>query len=85
MTVLLNLEPTLEAQVTRHADRLGVPVPEYLHNLIAQTLAETSRDAPAPQALGWPAGYFESTFGALADDPLARPPQGTGEAREPLA
>lgn len=36
------------------------------------------------QQAQWPANYFEDTFGALADDPLARPPQGQFESREPL-
>ena len=30
---------------------------------------------------GWPKGYFEETYGALADDPLVRPEQGDYEDR----
>lgn len=30
----------------------------------------------------WPANYFAETYGALADDPLTRPEQGTFEQRE---
>lgn len=33
---------------------------------------------------GWPPGYFEQTYGALADDPLTREEQGTYEERETL-
>ena len=33
----------------------------------------------------WPPGYFEQTFGALADDLLTREPQGAYEEREALA
>lgn len=35
-------------------------------------------------ALGWPLGFFEETFGSLKDDPLERPPQGDFEIREEL-
>lgn len=35
-------------------------------------------------ALGWPLGFFEETFGSLKDDPLERPPQGDFEVREEL-
>jgi hypothetical protein len=35
-------------------------------------------------ALGWPVGYFEETFGICADDPIERGNQGTFEIREPL-
>ena len=31
---------------------------------------------------GWPQGYFDRTYGALADDPLTRAEQGAFEARE---
>lgn len=27
-------------------------------------------------ARGWPIGYFEDTFGSIADDTFVRPPQG---------
>lgn len=33
----------------------------------------------------WPAGYFETVFGSLTDDPLTRPEQGEYEQREPIA
>lgn len=32
----------------------------------------------------WPPGYFEQTAGSLADDPIARPSQGTYEERDTL-
>lgn len=34
--------------------------------------------------LGWPPGFFEETYGALADDPLTRPEQGEAQEREAL-
>ena len=36
------------------------------------------------QHRGWPADYFDSTYGALADDPLTRPEQDEFEEREAL-
>jgi hypothetical protein len=36
----------------------------------------------AVDALGWPLGFFEQTYGSLVDDPIERPPQGEYEVRE---
>ena len=33
-------------------------------------------------ALGWPTGFFDRTYGALADDPIERPPQPPLETRD---
>lgn len=33
---------------------------------------------------GWPPGFFEETYGALADDPLVQSDQGDFETRETL-
>jgi len=43
-------------------------------------------DAAAPDAaaLGWPPGFFERTFGSLAESGLKRHPQGEYEARDPI-
>jgi hypothetical protein len=32
--------------------------------------------------LGWPVGFFEETYGSLADDPIERPSQGEYEVRD---
>lgn len=43
--------------------------------------------ATAPQAVdakGWPVGFFDRTYGALADDPIERPPQLPLEERDPI-
>lgn len=40
-----------------------------------------------PQAVdanGWPIGFFDRTYGALADDPIERPPQLPLEKRDPV-
>jgi prevent-host-death family protein len=36
------------------------------------------------ESQGWPRGYFEQTYGALADDPIERAAQGEYEEREAL-
>jgi prevent-host-death family protein len=36
------------------------------------------------QHQGWPPGYFGQTYGALAEDPLARPEQDAFEERKAL-
>ena len=43
------------------------------------------KDRPkSPEELGWQPGFFESTAGCLAEDPLVRYPQGEYEQRESL-
>jgi hypothetical protein len=42
---------------------------------------QVSQDIDAP---GWPVGFFDRTYGALADDPIECPPQLPFEVREPL-
>jgi hypothetical protein len=32
--------------------------------------------SPATDERGWPAGYFERTFGSIDDETFVRPPQG---------
>lgn len=34
--------------------------------------------------LGWPIGYFEETYGSLADDPIERGDQGILEIRDAI-
>jgi hypothetical protein len=40
--------------------------------------------ATGPEALGWPPGYFEQTYGSFRDNPLVRGEQGEYEVREEL-
>ena len=53
---------------------LKLEVPTAMNNrdidvvVVMQAVGETPVDA-----LGWPVGFFERTYGALADDPLERP------------
>lgn len=48
--------------------------------LVVQSLKEQKVDA-----LGWPIGFFERTYGALADDPIECRPQGEHEIRDEIA
>ncbi len=40
--------------------------------------------AVARDERGWPLGFFEETYGSLADDPLSRPEHGEPQEREAL-
>ena len=39
---------------------------------------------PTPEELGWPKGYFESTFGSITDETFVRQPQPPLDSVEPL-
>ena len=54
--------------------------------LIEHLRIELEREALArtPEAPGWPPGFFERTYGSLADDPMERPPQGDYEVRDEI-
>ncbi|MBX9579070.1 MAG: hypothetical protein K2X87_02080 [Gemmataceae bacterium] len=30
---------------------------------------------PTPEELGWPAGFFDATYGSITDETFVRPPQ----------
>ena len=64
---------TIETTVTVAADgsATGFPAGRYrVVVLVAEPPAE------ARDERGWPLGFFEETYGSLADDPLSRPEQG---------
>jgi len=53
---------------------LGRPEAEYDAVVVLQ--ARTADCPPnAPESLGWPPGYFERSFGSIADESFLRPPQ----------
>ncbi len=39
---------------------------------------------PTPEELGWPPGYFEKTYGSIADEAFKRYPQPEPKPIEPL-
>jgi hypothetical protein len=49
--------------------------------IVVQVMKKPSIETDAN---GYPIGFFEETYGSLADDPIERPPQGEFEIRESL-
>ncbi|MCA0455396.1 MAG: hypothetical protein LCI00_15570 [Chloroflexi bacterium] len=61
--------------------KLDVP-PEMINRdvdvvVVMQAVSEATVDA-----LGWPVGFFDRTYGALVDDPLERPADLTWSTRD---
>ena len=60
-----------------------VAVPPGRHRVFL-LVDEQTMTAKLPDDLGWPPGYFEQTYGSLADTPIERPEQLPYEEREPI-
>jgi len=60
----------------------GLPESEVDVLLVIRPLDTGSASARSPRS--WPAGFFDDTFGSLADNASVRPPQLLLEAREKL-
>lgn len=70
---------------TDEAGRLMLDLPTSHANQNVEVLVVLQPTADEPHdTLGWPIGYFEETYGILADEPFERGDQGTFEQREPL-
>ena len=75
-----------------HGDDLGQnadPADAMLDLRLSTGLPESDVEVvvviqPTEALSAWPAGFFESTFGAFAEHPIERPPQGECEIRETL-
>ena len=64
---------------------LKLELPASLTNRTVEVVVVVQAlDEHAVDALGWPVGFFDRTYGALADDPLERPPQLPLEERDAL-
>jgi hypothetical protein len=75
MQTIRMLEKT-DKDGTMHLDiPLGKPDAAFEVVLIVSP-HEASANTATPEARGWPPGYFESTFGSIADETFVRPPQG---------
>jgi hypothetical protein len=48
------------------------------------TVTVTTLESQSTDANGWPIGYFDSTYGSLADNPIERGDQGQTELRDQL-
>ena len=59
-------------------DESGASLPDGTRVRV-EPMTATEESAPSPNgrdARGWPEGFFEHTFGSIADDTFARPLQG---------
>lgn len=54
---------------------VGQPDAEYEAVVVLQPTS-ASHTPNGPEALGWPPGYFEQTFGSITDEDFVRPQQG---------
>jgi hypothetical protein len=70
---------------TDSTGKLHLELPTSLadQNVEVVVVVQPTNDEPR-DALGWPVGYFEETYGIFADDPIERGDQGTFETREPM-
>lgn len=62
----------LKGQVSADG-QLTLNLPADLANQTVEVTVEVQTDDIPRDALGWPIGFFERTYGALADDPIERP------------
>jgi hypothetical protein len=62
------------------AEAAKLPATEQ-DSIAAKLLAEMRSRAPNAEAPGWPAGFFEKTFGSIDDETFFRHPQGEYEKR----
>jgi hypothetical protein len=60
----------------------GLPEADVDVLVVVRHVAPCSTGSAAP--VSWPEGFFDKTFGCLAEDPLVREPQVQHEAREKL-
>ena len=60
----------------------GLPESDVEVLLVLEPLLKNGQGAPIQG--GWPAGYFEGTFGSLRDNPIAYEPPPQFEARREL-
>jgi len=60
----------------------GLPESDVDVLVVVRPVSATRDEGPTIGS--WPRGFFEKTFGCLAEDPLVREPQLQHEAREKL-
>jgi hypothetical protein len=77
---------TVHARVEHGALHIDTPVyvPDDVPDGDHEVLIAIASGATTSPMTRWPDGYFEETYGSLADVPLERPEQGAFEQREPL-
>jgi hypothetical protein len=77
----MSTREALIQEIMKQPEPLLRELHDYLSFLVANRKGETN-GAPTPATDAWPAGYFQRTAGAFADEPLERPPQLPFEKRE---
>lgn len=79
---------TIETTGTITADGvLTVHVPNDVapgQHPVVIIIDEQTHAPEARAARDWPVGFFETTYGSLADDPIVRGKQGSYEVREAI-
>jgi hypothetical protein len=75
MQTIRVLEKTAQDGILRLSIPLGKPNAAFEVVVIVQP-HETLALPETPEARGWPSGYFENTFGSIADETFVRPAQG---------
>ena len=77
---------SLAAEVDRVLNRLDPVTSELFDRAVRDAIALAERTAPAEtqavDAMGYPIGYFEENFGALAGQPFDEPDDTPPQARE---
>jgi hypothetical protein len=63
---------------------LKLQVPVKLTNTDLEVVLIVQPVAATGESRGWPAGFFEQTYGSFRDQPLIREPQGEYEIRAEL-
>lgn len=85
-TIVLELDDAEYEYLQQEAQAAG----RKIEDLAAQRLREhsvvpaSSKGTETFDANGWPAGFFNETYGSLASNPLQRLPQATLETREEI-
>jgi len=77
----MSTREALIQEILNQPEPLLREIRQYVAFLAKQRKSETEGTSPLP-AKAWPAGYFEKTAGAFADEPLERPSQLPFQNRE---
>lgn len=64
--------------------RLQLPLGIGNQDLEVVVIVQAQQSEPV-DVNGWPIGYFEESYGSLADTPIERPDQGVLETRDPIS
>ena len=84
-TLVLQLDDADYNSFKHAADTEGTEIETWLLNTVRGALSDKpseEKHEDVEDANGWPGGFFERTYGCLAEDPLKRLPQVEPETRE---